>query len=553
MSDPEVWNVLLVDDEEDVHGVTQLALRRRKWRGRSFRLTSAYSAAQARELLRSNAGTTFQVALVDVVMETPTAGLELCQHIRQNLPSSLRIILRTGQPGAAPEEQVINDYDIDYYLAKPEVTADRLFSTIRACLRSSQDIETLLAFGRQLRSFTSALQTVSSSDDLLIFMNEGLKFLELKHSTRIRFVRDINGTDNDDEALRALVARAHEHSFPSSSLRPGEEIGGESAHVLPFTVEVEGSDAAVHGGFVVDHRPGDKMSLSLEGDLVLFMQNWRIAYGALLLQQRVAREKLLKEQMYIERMQSIASMVTGVAHEINTPLGVATTANSMMNSLMSELGATNAPADLLADIREASELLGKNLERASKLVRSFKQLSANQLSDDRATLDLVAVVNDCLDTMRPETRKRQLEVKLEAPETPMQWTGYPGHLSQVLINMLQNTMRYAYGDEGGKLDIRIRETTLEGLAGAKAYRIEVEDYGRGVAPEILARLFEPFVTSGRDRGGTGLGLAITKNIMTNLLKGSIVCSTQQGKGTRFDLVFPAVVPPAPTALGEQAT
>ena len=170
------WNILIVDDEEDVHTVTRMALKRRLWHQKLFHVTSAHSAAQALALLRSSDCLAFQVALVDVVMESSTAGLELCRYIRANCPSSLRIVLRTGQPGSALEEPVLNEYDIDYYLSKPEVTADRLFSVIRACLRSSQDISTLLAFGRQLRSFTRALQSVTSVPDLLVFMDEALSF-----------------------------------------------------------------------------------------------------------------------------------------------------------------------------------------------------------------------------------------------------------------------------------------------------------------------------------------------------------------------------------------
>ncbi|WP_437899476.1 response regulator [Sorangium sp. So ce124] len=172
------WNILVVDDEEDVHTVTRIALRRRLWRQRPFHVTSARSAAQALETLRSPGCPSFNVALIDVVMETPTAGLELCRHIRASCPSSLRIVLRTGQPGSGFEGSVLDEYDIDYYLSKPEVTAEKLFAVIRACLRSSQDISTLMAFGRQLRNFTRALQSVTSVRDLLVFMDEALGFLE---------------------------------------------------------------------------------------------------------------------------------------------------------------------------------------------------------------------------------------------------------------------------------------------------------------------------------------------------------------------------------------
>src|SRR6478735_1545918 len=108
---------------------------------------------------------------------------------------------------------------------------------------------------------------------------------------------------------------------------PAASIGMESGYVVLFAVQVEGSEHIVRGGFLVNATSEGFSISSLQGDLSLFMQNWTIAYGALLLQQRVAREKMLNERMYIERIESIANMVTGVAHEINTPLGIANTAN----------------------------------------------------------------------------------------------------------------------------------------------------------------------------------------------------------------------------------
>ncbi len=139
------WAILVVDDEPDVHVVTELALKHRRWRGRGFALVSAHSAEAARRLLADPNSPKLDVAIVDVVMETQSAGLDLCRYVRATMPPTLRVILRTGQPGAAPEEEVLNTYDIDYYLAKGDATAERLFAVVRACLRSAEDLETLRA------------------------------------------------------------------------------------------------------------------------------------------------------------------------------------------------------------------------------------------------------------------------------------------------------------------------------------------------------------------------------------------------------------------------
>jgi signal transduction histidine kinase/DNA-binding response OmpR family regulator len=530
-----VWSILVVDDEKDVHEVTHLALKRKHWRKRPFELTSCHSAREARELLKKGPSR-FQVALVDVVMETQHAGLDLCHFIRAECPSSLRIILRTGQPGVAPEERVINDYDIDYYLAKAEVTPDKLFATVRSCIRSSQDIETLLAFSRQLRQFTSALQHITSEEDLAILMNEGLRFLALKHQVRITFLKNLDESATT-QAEYDLIRGGHERGLELGKMHPA----GDEQHMMLFAVRVEGSELTVRGGFLVGAVQPGVTAASLQSDLVLFMQNWTIAHGALLLQQRVAREKMLNERMYIERIEGIANMVTGVAHEINTPLGVANTANGMIQSLSEQIAQTAPGSDLdalVADLRESTGLLGKNLDRATRLVRSFKQLSASQLSDERVLTDLGSVVSDCLDAMRVETKKRGLQVAVGwGPDAKFPWVGYPGHFSQVLVNLVQNTLRYAYPAEtpAPRLDIRLSDA-------GESYVLEFEDHGAGVAPEIQSRMFQPFVTSTRGSGGTGLGLAISHNIMTNILKGKISFTTVVGRGTKFVLTVPKDVP-----------
>jgi CheY-like chemotaxis protein len=136
------WRLLIVDDEADVHSVTRLILAKTLFKDRPIELLSAYSAEQAEQILRTEKD--IAVILLDVVMETDDAGLKLVHTIRHQLSNrAVRLILRTGQPGQAPEEQVIVDYDINDYKAKSELTAQKLFTTIIAALRSYDTIVSL--------------------------------------------------------------------------------------------------------------------------------------------------------------------------------------------------------------------------------------------------------------------------------------------------------------------------------------------------------------------------------------------------------------------------
>ena len=551
-----VWNVLVVDDEEDVHAITRLALKNKAWRRRPFRLVHAHSAAQAREILTTGT-TNFQVALIDVVMETDDAGLKLSAWIRSFCPNSLRIVLRTGQAGVAPEHYVLNEFDIDYYISKAEVDVDRLYRVISSALRSSQDIATLLSFGAQLRNFTSVLQSVASLDDLLLFMKQGLRFLGLKYQGEIFFFHDLGEslaqTKGETRTRVEVLSKLHATGQEQLRALAHKDHGlGENFAAMLFSVTLEAPDpnsepAVVQGAVCMEFTPGFMTANAVEGmgrDLGLFLDNWKTAYVALRLQQRSAQERILREQMYFDRLHMIANMVTGIAHEINTPLGVASTANSMITSLTSDLLQTlkeGKPAgELVADLEEATRLMGKNLQRAHTLIKSFKQLSSSQLSDERSMTSVDAVVRDCVETLTPETRKNALKIEIAAPPPDqLEWNGYAGYLGQVVVNIIQNVMRYAYSDGGGRLEIRIAPAVHKGVP---SYRLEFQDFGRGIASSILPRIFDPFVTTGRTTGGTGLGLAISRNIMSELLHGSISCRSSEGQGATFIVLVPKEVP-----------
>ena len=144
------WKVLIVDDEKDVHDVTKLALRTFIFEERELEFISAFSGEEARHTLQQHSD--IAVAFVDVVMENDRAGLDLIRHIRDDLKNKLiRLVLRTGQPGEAPERKVILDYDINDYKEKSELTSQKLFSTLLTSLRSYRDLESLEANRKGLR------------------------------------------------------------------------------------------------------------------------------------------------------------------------------------------------------------------------------------------------------------------------------------------------------------------------------------------------------------------------------------------------------------------
>lgn len=162
------WKMLIVDDEPEVHSITKLVLSDFAYKGRPATFLSAYSADDARRILREESN--IAVILLDVVMETDDAGLQLVRHIREELRNRhVRIILRTGQPGQAPERSVILEYDINDYKAKTQLTAQQLFTTTVAALRSYEDIAAIEANRRGLEKIIEASASLFVARSMKLF------------------------------------------------------------------------------------------------------------------------------------------------------------------------------------------------------------------------------------------------------------------------------------------------------------------------------------------------------------------------------------------------
>lgn len=258
--------------------------------------------------------------------------------------------------------------------------------------------------------------------------------------------------------------------------------------------------------------------------------------------------RMLKAQIEIERHRSMAELVAGVAHELNTPLGITNTAVNMIANRVRRteaadlLGQTQAGRDLMEEILEAADLAQRNIARSAGLVKNFKQISVSQLTDVKETVDLPDLMSGIVDLFKVNARKARMEIVVtnSLEQDSRTWQGYPGYLTQVMMNFLTNIERYAYEPgKGGRVEIHIRSEVPDM---DPIFFIRVRDFGRGIPKEDLSKIFDPFYTTGREVGGTGLGLAITRNIVTDALKGHIRVNAAPGKGTAFLISFPADIP-----------
>ena len=245
-----------------------------------------------------------------------------------------------------------------------------------------------------------------------------------------------------------------------------------------------------------------------------------------------------------EKMAALGSLVAGVAHEINTPLGNTLTASSHLFDKVVEFSAMLEEnklrrADLVAFISlltETTRLLVANCERAAELVQSFKQVAVDQTSGERRHFDLKGYIDEILLSLRPRLRKTGHRITVECPQH-LEIDGYPGALSQLLTNFLLNSLMHAY-DPGDAGHISIQVRRLDG----DLIELTYSDDGKGIAPNLLGRIYDPFFTTRRGTGGSGLGLHIVYNLVTGTLRGQISVQSEPGQGTSFRVRFPRCTP-----------
>ena len=254
---------------------------------------------------------------------------------------------------------------------------------------------------------------------------------------------------------------------------------------------------------------------------------------------KITQDQLIES----EKMSALGHLVAGVAHEVNTPLGISITAASIFESkikevkgLIKENALTKSALDEALDsFEEADTILIKNLDRAALLIKNFKQVSVDQSSENIREFELNEYIKEIVSTMHNEFKHRPITLRFDLCDDSLLMYSNPGAFSQVLVNLLQNTLFHAFDiEDEGEVVIQTQECEDYAL-------IRVSDNGKGVSTEISEKIFEPFVTSKRNLGGTGLGLSITHTLVNQLLGGDIVLDTEYKNGTSFVMKIPYAV------------
>ncbi|MFA5524912.1 MAG: sensor histidine kinase [Tissierellales bacterium] len=252
---------------------------------------------------------------------------------------------------------------------------------------------------------------------------------------------------------------------------------------------------------------------------------------------------LLKEtQRYLierEKISALGDLVGGVAHEINTPIGIALTGvtylventKDIIEKLNNNILKKAELEKYLSSSTDTNNIIQSNINRASKVIRSFKQIAIDQSTGDLQTINLKKYFEDVVLSLHPELKKTRISLEIKG-SNDIEITTYPGDIAHILTNLIINTISHGYEEyEEGKIIITIDKTSKEAT-------IHYKDFGKGIKNKNLNKIFEPFFTTARGKGGTGLGLNIVYNLVTQRLKGTIICESVEGKYTEFILTIP---------------
>lgn len=244
-----------------------------------------------------------------------------------------------------------------------------------------------------------------------------------------------------------------------------------------------------------------------------------------------------------EKMAALGSLVAGVAHEINTPIGITLTSASFLSEETHKVISLYQQGELSGDeletyfdnAKQSTELMTINCHRAADLIQSFKQVAVDQTSDNQREFNLKNYLEEVLVSLRPALKNRDIKVELDCPND-LNIFGFPGAISQIMTNFIMNSLLHGF-DKNQQGIIKLHISNLP----ENKIEFRYSDNGKGIPAEIQSKIFDPFFTTQRGNGGSGLGLNLVYNIVHQTLKGNMQVHSVEGEGTTFLINFPKII------------
>ncbi len=544
------WQVLVVDDEPDIHAVTSLALAKLSYEGRGVQLLHAYSGVDARRLLADGANNSVAVALVDVVMESDDAGLQLVHYIRHELGNRLmRVVIRTGQPGYAPERQVVEQYDIDDYKEKTELTTQKVYSTIRLALKAYSDLMVIQRHKEGVEYILNGapkLYGMGSVEDLFWgVLHQVVGLFYVANQTGVAGAVEQGPLD----AMLITLDEAKNVLLPTVCCA----TGGFKDQVSLTDELIEQCREVVRDGL-----PGQLGAGGYSVPLMIKNKLIGLIYLANTLPMPAGKQELLKiltcqisaalenhwlarQLLHTERLATLGTFSAGVAHEIRNPNSFISGNVAFLQQFWQvalpilKLAVVDQPksqvARFLQEIDPALDGIAKGSQRIAVIIDSLKAYATGNRGTEKRVTRLQDPINEAR-TLLQHRFKHGTELIVSVPEG-LNIVCNAQEISQVFINLFNNAMDAM--DEQDQKQNRTIWVTVEQQA--TTCRVLVKDSGRGIPKSLREDIFNPFITTKGAAKGTGLGLSIVKGIVETH-QGRIAILDHDPPGVTFELIFP---------------
>ncbi|GLO62789.1 histidine kinase [Vibrio sp. MACH09] len=378
----------------------------------------------------------------------------------------------------------------------------------------------------------------TDENDILIYASsEMIDALDINENIQLHF-RDLPALKNAEQLLDK-IAQKQSFSFCQETV----VIDGIT-HYLLFQANANYKDGEFTNfrGTAIDitvlqqaQIELEELNNTLEGKVIERTQDLETSMHRL--------QKTQQQLIESEKLAALGGLVSGVAHEVNTPLGISVTAASIIKEIIAELNnafaqqtlTTSQFSNLMERMNESTDMLETNLNRGAKLIRDFKQTAVDQVSESRSIFKVYQVLDSLIASLHPETRKIPVEPRLVG-DTNISMNSLPGVLTQVISNLVLNSVNHAFTNQTAP------EIVINFTEEGDKVVFEYRDNGSGIEKHLHQKIFEPFFTSKRGKGGSGLGLNLVFNLIQHKLEGHLEFDSEPGQGVHFKFWLPSQLP-----------
>jgi signal transduction histidine kinase/CheY-like chemotaxis protein len=561
------WKILVVDDDADVRKLAHLNLKNFEFEGRALHFFDAKTAQEAREILQQEPD--IAVALIDVVMETEDAGLKLVEHIRYDLHNHfIRLIIRTGQPGVAPERTVIDNYDIDDYKDKTELTAQKLYTALRSALKSYRDLLIIDSNRRGLQRILDTTPSLYKPQNISEFFDNVLQhIIDLCQDNFIATITNSilltsdNSTEINDEAGKQVVVQSATGRFRETS--EDNEIENIKKMcvdcllgIVPFNTLPNHALLVPlnrHGtpiGFIYLEeaknlgRDDRKLMQIMANQCAAALENLQLYIDVKEAHRQSLNSLAMAEQARVmaeAANKAKSTFLAQMSHELRTPLNAILGYSDFIYEDAEDIG-YDYVLPYLEDIRNASlKLLGMISD-----ILDISQIETGDIEIKLTAYDMTELAQELIETIEPMVRTHGNKLQVKGVDALGEQYADRLKVKQILLNLLNNAAKFT--QRGKVLLSASRQSKV--MYGEEEKRdwfcFQIADTGIGIPLEKMERIFEAFGqvdnSSTREYDGTGLGLAISQHY-SQIMGGHITVDSDVGKGSTFTVWLPAKVIP----------